>query len=343
MKITLFILHTFLFLLLCSATAEASPLQPSFWRFEFDNDYFLNKDNKLSDGIALQWHSAAFADWQERDDILARIGSWLPGLTAPTLRYRNGIAVGQIIQTPNDLSQSTLIRTDVPYAGALTTQINWYGFNAEQLRAMEVVIGVLGPASLGGITQKTVHQFSGNGVPQGWHNQLSNEPLLGINILRKQRLSHGGHPAQYAWDVAVGGCVTAGNLLTQASIDLDLRFGLNMPSGFNAAPDPIGLNIHYMATLPAAEQQRASIYATATMRGTAVARNIFLDGNTFRRSHHIKKRPLVLWSFFGLHYAQRQWRLHLYAMVSSDNVYVTTASQAEKGERGASIMFEWLY
>lgn len=330
-------------LALYSSAGEAASLQKAFWRFEFDNDYFLNKDNKLSDGIALQWHSATVSNWRERDDLLARIGAQIPGLSAPGLYDRSGLGIGQMIQTPGDLSRTSLNRQDVPYAAALTMQASWYAFNADELRAAELIAGVLGPASLGGISQKTVHRYTGNIIPKGWQHQLANEPLLGVNMMYKRRYWHGGSPEGCSWDMALGSSAAFGNLLTRGSLDIDLRVGKNMPRGFDATPDPVGLSIHYMATLPPANPQQAAWYVSAAFRASAVARYIFLDGNTFRHSYHVRKRPLLLWSFGGLHYAVKRWRLHLYAIFSTDNVYTSQLPQAEQAERGGSITLEWMY
>lgn len=41
-----------------SASAKDTSIESATWRFEFDNDVFFNKDNKISSGWSLQKHSA---------------------------------------------------------------------------------------------------------------------------------------------------------------------------------------------------------------------------------------------------------------------------------------------
>jgi hypothetical protein len=38
-------------------------VESATWRFEFDNDIFFRKDNKISSGWALQRHSAVAESW----------------------------------------------------------------------------------------------------------------------------------------------------------------------------------------------------------------------------------------------------------------------------------------
>jgi len=108
-----------------SASANDTSVESATWRFEFDNDVFFNKDNKISSGWSLQKHSAVAASWDTLEHVphfIRDLGKDIPTLTREGLVYRAGIAIGQVIQTPNDLSRSDLIEDDVPYAGALTLQ-----------------------------------------------------------------------------------------------------------------------------------------------------------------------------------------------------------------------------
>jgi len=125
--------------------------------------------------------------------------------------------------------------------------------------------------------------------------------------MRKKKIWHRGNPAGLSFDTAINGNVGLGNLFTQASAALEMRFGHNMPRGFVYVPDPIGLSMHYMAALKPANPQAASFYSTLVLRGSAFVHNIFLDGNTFRDSHSVDKEPLVGTVIAGLHYEQINW------------------------------------
>ena len=94
-------------------------------------------------------------------------------------------------------------------------------------------------------------------------------------------------------------------------------------------PDPIGLSMHYMASLKPANHRAVFFYATLVLRGSAFAHNIFLDGNTFSDSHSVEKEPLVALAVVELHYERKKWGIHFSVMISSDNVDTTKAPAAE--------------
>ncbi len=316
------------------------------WRVEFANDFFFKKDNQISSGWSLQKHSAVAGNWETLEDVPGFVKQWgkkIPTLTDEGLVYRTGIAIGQVIQTPEDGSRSDLIKDDVPYVGVLTLQTTWYAFNDNEFRGFEITAGVVGPASLAEQTQKTVHKLTGNNDPKGWDNQLDTEPVINLNYMRKQKVWRWDNPIGLSFDTAINGYVGLGNLFTQASTGLEMRFGHNMPGGFVYVPDPIGFSMHYIAVLKPENPQAASFYASLVLRGSAFAYNIFLDGNTFRDSHSVDKEPLVGLAVAGLHYERKNWGIHCSVMASTDDVDTSKAPAAEGLERLGVIDIEWQF
>jgi len=327
-------------------TEKPGGVEQATWRFEFDNDLFFNKDNKISSGWSLQKHSAVAESWESLQGVPGFVKYWgkkIPTLQKEGLLHRAGIAIGQVIQTPDDLSRNDLIQDDVPYAGTLTVQGTWYSFNNDEFRGFEITAGVVGPLSLAEQTQKTVHKLIGSDDPKGWDNQLGTEPVINFNYMRKKKIWYRGNPAGFSVDTAINGNAGLGNLFTQASAALEMRFGYNMPQGFVHVPDPIGLSMHYMASLKPANSRMGSFYATLVLRGSAFVHNIFLDGNTFRDSHSVDKKPFVGLAVAGLHYEGKNWGIHCNFMVSSDDVDTSKAPAAEGRERLGSIDIEWRF
>lgn len=322
---------------------ETYGLERATWQFEFDNDVFFNKDNKLSSGWSLQKHSAVAGSWEGLEGVpgfVKRLGKNIPTLTAEKLFYRAGIAIGQVIQTPDDLSRSDLITDDVPYAGVLSLQATWYAFNDDEFRGFEITAGVAGPLSLAEQTQKTIHQLIDSADPKGWDNQISTEPVFNFNYMRKQKIWRRGNPAGFLFDTAINGNVGLGNLFTQASASLEMRFGYNMPGGFVYIPDPIGLSMHYRASLTPPDSS-SSLYGSLVLRGTGFVHNIFLDGNTFSNSHDVAKEPFVAQAIAGLHYELENWSVHLNLVLTSDNVDTDQVPAAEGREKLGTIAIEW--
>jgi len=88
-----------------------------------------------------------------------------------------------------------------------------------------------------------------------------------------------------------------GNVYTYGNGGFETRFGLNIPvdfgtslirpaGGTNAPADPSDPRFSEGAS-------GFGFYLFAAAEGRAVARDIFIDGNTFTSSHSVNKRPFV--------------------------------------------------
>jgi lipid A 3-O-deacylase len=326
-----------------SAPFHASELEDAEgerWRFEFDNDVFFQSDNNLSNRWSVQKHSAIAADWETLPKPAAYIGNRLPTLKGKGLAHRAGLTIAQTIQTPNDIRRRDLINNDVPYAGVITVQGSWYAYDDSEFRGFEITTGILGPIALGEQAQKAFHKLSGRMLPQGWGNQLHNEPLLGLGYMRKKKILRIGDPSGFSFDSAINGNASAGNLFTHATAAMELRFGRNMPGGFVHAPNITGYGMNYVAALPPARYRAGSFYGSIALRATALAHSAFLDGNLFRDSHRVDKKPLVGQIIAGFHYERMHVGVHLYVLASSAFVDIRTATAAEERELIGSICVE---
>lgn len=326
------------------ATGNIS-VESAAWQIEIDNDVFFKKDDKISSGWSLQKYSALAKSWKELEgvpDFVRTFGMVIPTLTKEGLYYRAGITLGQIIQTPTDLSRTDLIVDDVPYAGAATLQASWYAYNNDEFRGFEITTGIIGPLSLAGQMQSSVHQLTNNPSPNGWDNQLANEVLININYMRKQKIFELGNPAYLSFDMAVNANVALGNMVTEAAAAVEIRLGHNIPRGFVYVPDFIGFSMHHNAALKPV-RSTMSFYSSLILRGSAYERNIFLDGNSFRDSHRVVKKPLVNQLIVGLHYERNNWAIHFNLMKSSQNVDVNISPAAERTEQVGTIGYEWRF
>lgn len=328
------------------AASEINSVESMTWQFEHDNDFFFKKDNKISGGWSLQKSSELARSWDQLKDVpefVKAFGKSFPTLTKEGLFYRTGIAIGQIIQTPSDLSRSDLITDDVPYAAALTLQASWYAYNDLEFRGFEITTGIVGPLSFADQMQKTIHKIINSPSPEGWSNQLANEPVINLNYMRKLKIWSMGNPAEISFDASINGNIALGNLFTEAAAALEMRFGYNMPRGFVYVPDSIGFSMHYDASMKAANSKIMSFYSSLVLRGSNYVHNIFLDGNTYQDSHRVEKEPFVGQIIAGIHYERKNWAIHFSLMSSSNNVNITKAPAAESREQVGTIAFEWRY
>ena len=206
-------------------------------------------------------------------------------------RYKVGLALGQNIYTPADTETAALIPDDRPYGawlyGSLLAQAQ--EVDGRMLRVVELSVGMVGPSALGREAQNGFHSIINVPEAQGWANQLKDEPGLILSWERRRRL-HAWEVDGRRWlDVIGRGRLTLGNVHTHAALGGRVRLGWNLPRDFGT--DLIRPAGGAIANAGPSRGFSAHIFASAEVR--AVARNIFLDGNTWRDSHSVDKRPVI--------------------------------------------------
>lgn len=145
----------------------------------------------------------------------------------------------------------------------------------------------MGPASGAEEVQRNLHNLIAAEEPEGWDNQLDNEPVVNLAYERawvfQQRLA--GLEAEYGPSAGFA----LGNLYTFASSGLGLRLGEGLDRSFGIP-----------AVAPAHSGQSSlqpghgfSWYVFANLEGRYMAHNLLLDGNTFEDSHSVDRREWV--------------------------------------------------
>ena len=285
----------FLTTILCFAalSAWAADKEGGFFDVTDENDAwsdFLGKhqDRHYTHGIkttlmlpehALDPDSVFFPLWgMHRDDIMTS----------------HGFVLGQNMYTPEDILDPNPIPTDHPYAGWLYTGLVYQrrGELSEHIAVLEnfeVNLGVVGPLSLAGPTQRDVHRWRfPEDIPAGWGNQLKNEPGIVLKYARLWRWSPTTNTAYY-FDIIprVGG--ELGNVAIFATAGATLRIGLNLPQDFGMQI----IDSPAAANGGAVKKLHWSVYAFASADERAIAHDITLDGNTFRAGPSVDKRNFV--------------------------------------------------
>ena len=206
------------------------------------------------------------------------------------LQARTAVSFGQNIFTPEDITRTQLNEKDRPYAGWLYMG---FGIAANQgtrrFDQLEINIGVVGPSSLADEVQTTWHDWFDLTEPKGWDNQLEDE--LGVVLYYEQarRFEIKKFAWGLKWDLMphFGGAV--GNVYTFGKLGFTFRLGSDLTTDFGPPrirPSMPGSGFYKTG-------ERLAWYIFAGAEGRLVARNIFLDGNTFKDSHSVDKKPLV--------------------------------------------------
>jgi len=133
-----------------------------------------------------------------------------------------------------------------------------------------------------------LHLFGGV-PPQGWHAQIKDEPGL---VLTEQRiwrvpLTNGTIDTE----LLPQGAASLGNVFTYAGVGATFRVGQSLLADWGPSPIEPALDGSDFVNFDRVGPIAWSLFAGFEVR--AVARNIFLDGNSFQDSASVTKIPLV--------------------------------------------------
>lgn len=252
--------------------------------FTYENDLFAGTDRYYTSGFQVAWRSSsydppAWLAWATRSGLLFPEGG--------TPRW--GLAFGQNIFTPDDTTRTNPDPRDRPYAGWLYGAINLASYTRTEYASVELQLGVVGPSALGEQTQNNVHDFLNIDRAYGWDHQLKDEPGVNLVLTRQWRFN-----TDPIWnDVSLGIVPTlvgsVGNVQTYASAGMTIRLGNDLEADFG----PPRMRPSLSGSAFYQPNGRWGWYVFAGLEGRAVARDVFLDGNTWRDSRSVDRETFV--------------------------------------------------
>jgi lipid A 3-O-deacylase len=264
-----------------------------------ENDIFAGEDRDYTNGIRFSWLSS-----EENMPPLARSAArWLP--FADDGNKRISIAAGQSMFAPEVIGSRTPNPKDHPYAGWLYASVGMVTDTGNTLNNVMLTLGVVGPLSLAEQTQKIVHHITDSPQPKGWDHQLKNEPGAVLTYERKWRKIYEFSPFGLGTDFTPHIGFNLGNVYTDTSLGATFRLGYDLPADYG--PPRI------RPSLPGSDffipTKSLGGYLFTTIATRAVARALFLDGNTFRDSPQVHKKKLVISLQMGAALTYGQTRL----------------------------------
>ena len=270
-----------------------------------ENDMFGGSDRYYTSGLRLGWTAPAGPAPAPVAWLDQRMG-WLLG--PGDLRW--GLSLAQEISTPEDIRRGVANPADRPYAGVLYGALNLERATERQRTTFELQAGWAGPGAGGEFVQNRWHDVINKYHAEGWDDQIGDEPVLGVLAERRWRLPmSGGGPAGIGTDVIPGAVVGLGNARTYAAAGATLRLG----EGLERDWGPQRLRPASAGSAPAGSAPGLGWYVFAGFEGRLVARDVTLDGSTWRGGPDVDRKPgvadlnlgaAVLWRGMRLSYTQ---------------------------------------
>ncbi len=263
----------------------------TFLSLSVENDLFGGgSDRFYTSGVRLSW----FNDKIKAPEIIKKIADEIP--TIDVTQHSSVIyTLGHNMYTPEDIKIEDQPIDDRPWAAFLYGSIGLASITHNEdapshIDEMEITLGVVGPEALGKPVQRAVHKYlSDSPDPRGWKNQLDFEPGVILSWQRRIPRAWGFDTKNFHGRLEPHLGVSLGNIRTHLSGGATFIIGSDdrqdTPPRVRPAIPGTG---YFERTNNLIDWQ---IFAGADAR--LVARDIFLDGNSFSNSHSVDKKYLV--------------------------------------------------
>ena len=290
------------FILGSAATTPAaepkSAESPGIFTLVAENDVFRGTDQHYTHGTRLSYYSGEI-----REDWLKRVAELLPHFRHRQQEvWRTNLTLGHNIYTPADITISTLQQAERPYAGYLHLGLGLVRAERDEadrpnlIDSFELQLGVVGPLAQGREIQTWWHaNVSDSPKPMGWDHELRNEPAINLYWDRQWRRAlreEGRIKSDYIPHLGLA----LGNIDSHLGGGITLRLGGNLSN--DNGPPRIRPSLPGAGYFRRIEGWSGYIFIGGEVR--LVGRNIFLDGNSFRASHRVDKRFLLLDAQYGI-------------------------------------------
>ena len=277
----------------------------------FENDTFTGTDQHYTNGLKFSWLSADLTDWGQtgwRKNVVEA----LPFVNRPDGQKNLGFAFGQNIYTPRNIEVTNPDPNDRPYAGWSYLELAFVSKTPAVADMLALQVGIVGPHSLAEDSQRIVHRQISSAEPRGWDYQLRDE--IGVNVVYERRWRLYGRALlnTLGIDLVPHAGASLGNVQTYANAGGTVRLGINLPSDFGvqlARAGSIGGTPTDDLDPRVALNRNFSLFVFGAADGRAIARDLFLDGNTFRDSRSVDKEPFVADLSAGVGLIAGRWQL----------------------------------
>jgi len=186
----------------------------SYFKFNYDNDYFANRDRDYTQGYSFTLSQP----WLSKNPLNHLFFSLKNSTT------QHALTLEHIGFTPEDYVSLDIQFNDRPFAAAIMLKtIKTAIQEQKKIRFVSAFsFGLIGPGAFGKEMQVGIHELTGNKIPQGWQNQIKNDVVLNYSLsLEKEVFRYKSLAALQAFST-----VQVGTLFTHATLGSTLTLGL---------------------------------------------------------------------------------------------------------------------
>ncbi len=185
----------------------------SYFRFNYDNDYFTATDYYYTQGVNFEVVAPAYKRFF--------LGKLLYAGKQGARQY--GIAIEHNGYTPTNISSDQILYGDRPFAAAL--MLKTFAMTDQPERKQRITssltLGVIGPAAGGQEMQRDIHKRIHATAPQGWQYQIANDVVLNYEMGYEKNVAH----ARDIFLFNMLGTLHAGTLSTKATAGAVIMLG----------------------------------------------------------------------------------------------------------------------
>ncbi|MFT6556496.1 MAG: hypothetical protein ACJAYR_000343 [Sneathiella sp.] len=271
---------------------------------ENDSIGYKGTDQNYTSGIRLGYLDTDF----EIPEIAHVVADFIPTFS---LNEQTGLfySLGQNLYTPSEITERPQDPEDRPWAAHLYASMGLVTVTGNHVDELELSLGIVGSAALGEQSQKFVHKYvtPSSPTPKGWSNQLKNEPALLLGWQRRYTDLLSTNFLGFKGSVSPHFGATLGNVYTFANAGFTVKLspddGISQDAPIRVRPGLPGTGYFDTPT------DTWSWFLFAGVDGRAIARNIFLDGNSFTDSHSVDKKYFVADLNAGIAFTYDRYRL----------------------------------
>lgn len=329
------IIRIFFFLFLVTNLFSNDNNSSEIWKLErynfyYENDTFFKTDYDYTAGLRFSWLYSTQKQKDQKDHHNSESGS---------KTYRSFAIVHQIF-TPEDTDATELIKDARPYAGWTSIEVGLHKSSKTHLSSLNMKLGVIGNISGARVLQNTIHSIIHEPKVNGWDNQLKNELGVNLKYTNKWRFTY-KNDSFFESSIMPFGELEIGNISTKATVGISMRIGKNIPKDFGVSSINIGGDdgIPSYGNTLILKNNRWNYSLNIYSASSFIVRDIFLDGNTFRDSHSVKKESLIAYGGAGITARHNKFIFDFTILYNTKEYHTDDKDMHFRG----SAIFSWLY